>query len=427
MALIALGINHDTASVEIREKVAFAPEQMVSALHSLCRESGLDGAVILSTCNRTEIIASGTEQAGDEILHWLAHFHALQPTSLSSTHYSYQGSEAIAHMMRVAAGLDSLVLGEPQILGQMKSAYAVAQEAGTVSRDLNRALQHTFNYAKRVRTETAIGENPVSVAFAAVSLSQRIFADLSSTKALLIGAGETIDLVARHLLEQGVGSLIVANRTLARAEQLASQYRAEPILLSDIPDRLQDVDIVISSTASQLPILGKGAVERAIKKRKHRPIFMVDIAVPRDIEPEVGDLRDVYLYTVDDLGDIISENKKARQNEVVKADIILKQGVDDYASSERANQVVPIIRAYRQQAEETRDQEVAKALKQLANGQDAEQVIENLGRLLTNKLIHTPSANLKKAGQAGQDQTVAEFASLFDLQEHLSQNTDSDG
>ena len=419
MALIALGINHDTASVEIREKVAFAPEEMVSALQALCRASGLEGAVILSTCNRTEILAEGEEACADEILHWLAHYHRLQSASLSSTHYCYVAGDAISHMIRVASGLDSLVLGEPQILGQMKSAFAVAQEAGTVSSKLNRAMQHTFSFAKRVRTETAIGENPVSVAFAAVSLSQRIFADLSGNKALLIGAGETIDLVAKHLLEQGIGGLIVANRTLARAQQLATQYRAEPIMLSDIPDRLKEVDIVISSTASQLPILGKGAVERALKKRKHRPMFMVDIAVPRDIEPEVGDLRDVYLYTVDDLGDIISESKKARQSEVAKADDILTQGVAAYESGLRVDEVVPLIRAYRQQAEIVRDQELAKAKKQLAAGQPVEKVMENFARLLTNKLIHSPSSQLKKAGESGNDQTVEEFATLFELKDHL--------
>lgn len=416
MALIALGINHDTASVDVRETVAFAPEQVVDALQDLCQAAGLQEAVILSTCNRTEILANGKAGvAGDEILHWLAHFHQLQPAALSTSHYCYEEEHAILHMMKVASGLNSMILGEPQILGQMKSAYAVAQEAGTVSGLLDRAMQQTFAYAKKVRTQTAIGENPVSVAFAAVHLSQRIFADLSKTSALLIGAGETIDLVAKHLLDKKVGKIIVANRTLARAEQLAKQYGAEAILLPDIADRLPEADIVISSTASQLPVLGKGAVEKALRKRKRKPIFMVDIAVPRDIEAEVKELRDVYLYTVDDLRDIIDENKKARLDEVAKADQILAEGVEVFTSLQRENAVVPVMRSFRQKAEGIREDELQKALKQLQSGADAEKVLGQMSRLLMNKLIHSPSVYLREAGQAGDERSVTDFIRLFDL------------
>lgn len=416
MALIALGINHETATVALREKVAIAPERMPEALQSLCDQAGMQEAVILSTCNRTEILASASEPQCDEILHWLANFCQLSTDSLNAHFYLHQEDDAILHMMKVASGLDSMILGEPQILGQMKSAYAVAQESGTIRGELNQAIQHTFSYAKKVRTQTAIGQNPVSVAFAAVHLSQRIFSDLSNSKALLIGAGETIDLVARHLHEKKIGGLIVANRTLTRAQELAQQYNAEAIMLADIIQRLPEVDIVISSTASQLPILGKGAVEQAIRKRKRRPMFMVDIAVPRDIEPEVAELRDVYLYTVDDLRDIIDENRKARQNEVAKADIILHEGVDAWRSNKRLNDVVPMLRAYRSQAEAIRDQEVEKALKQLAGGTDPEKVVSHLARLLTNKLIHAPSTQLKKAGESGQQEIVGQFARFFDLQ-----------
>ena len=415
MALIALGINHDTASVAIREKVAVAPERMPQALQSLCREARLQEAVILSTCNRTEILASCDYDKIDEILHWLARSHNLKISSLAGSHYVYQDDDALLHIMKVACGLDSMILGEPQILGQMKSAYAVAQQTGTVGGLLDQAMQHTFAYAKKVRTHTAIGQNPVSVAFAAVQLSQHIFSDLSQSRAMLIGAGDTIDLVARHLCEKRIGSLIVANRTLARAEELAEQYHAEAILLVDVADRLADVDIVISSTASELPVLGKGAVERAIKKRKRRPIFMVDIAVPRDIEPEVAKLRDVYLYTVDDLRDIIDQNRQARQEEVAKADVILHEGVERFRNTRRVDQVVPVLRAFREQAELIKQQELEKAIKQLANGVDAEEVLDNMARLLTNKLIHAPSSNLRKAGQAGQLRLVEQFAELFEL------------
>lgn len=415
MALVVFGINHETAGVALREKVAVAPEHMVEALQSLCQKDPVQEAIILSTCNRTEIIASCEHNEHDEILHWLASYHGLELDSLNTHYYEHQGDQAILHMMRVACGLDSMILGEPQILGQLKSAYAVAREAGTVRGELHQAIQHTFNYAKKVRTQTAIGENPVSVAFAAVSLSQRIFSDLSKSKALLIGAGETIDLVAKHLYEKGVGSLIVANRTLTRAEELANNYRAEAILLSDIPERLAEVDIVISSTASQLPILGKGAVEKAIKKRKRRPMFMVDIAVPRDIEAEVAELKDVYLYSVDDLRDIIDENRRARESEVVKADLILHEGVDAWHNSQRVNDVVPILRAFRQQAEEQRDQELERALRQLAAGNDAEKVLTQLARSLTNKLIHTPSTQLRKAGEEQHWELIGQFSELFGL------------
>ena len=415
MALIALGINHDTATVDIREKVAFAPEQMPDALRSLCAVENVSEAIILSTCNRTEILVHGKQAQANEILHWLASFHTLHVSSFETSHYCYHDEEAVHHMIKVAAGLDSMVLGEPQILGQMKSAYAVALDTGTVSGTLNQAMQHTLNYAKKIRTQTAIGENPVSVAYAAVHLSQRIFSELKDTSALLIGAGETIDLVARHLLEKNVSKIIVANRTLARAQDLAAQYGAEAILLPDIPSRLAEVDIVISSTASQLPVLGKGAVEQAIRKRKRRPMFMMDIAVPRDIEPEVSSLRDVYLYTVDDLRDIIDENKKARLNEVEKADFILAEGVEAFRHLQRENDVVPIIRAFRQQAESISESELQKALKQLEKGSEPEKVLENMARLLTNKLIHAPSTSLKKASAEGNHDTIAEFIKLFDL------------
>lgn len=419
MALVVFGINHETAAVELREKVAIAPERMTDALQSLCQKEPIKEAIILSTCNRTEIIANCEHTEHDEILRWLSSYQDLTFDTLNTHYYEYQGDQAILHVMRVACGLDSMILGEPQILGQLKSAYAVAREAGTVHGELHQAIQHTFNYAKKVRTQTAIGENPVSVAFAAVSLSQRIFSDLGKSKALLIGAGETIDLVARHLCEKEIGGLIVANRTLTRAQELAKNYRAEAILLSDIPERLGEVDIVISSTASQLPILGKGAVEKALKKRKRRPMFMVDIAVPRDIEPEVADLKDVYLYTVDDLRDIIDENRRARESEVEKADLILHEGVEAWHSSQRVNDVVPILRAFREQAEEIRDQEVERALRQLSSGADAEKVLANLARGLTNKLIHTPSAQLRKAGETQQWDQISHFTELFGLSSEI--------
>lgn len=415
MALLALGINHKTASVAIREQVAFAPEQMEEALKRACRLSDVDEVSILSTCNRTEIYCSGSYRTADLLLKWLSDYHQLDLNDLRHNSYQYQDESAAAHMMRVASGLDSLVLGEPQILGQLKSSYAVALAAGTLGPELGRLFQYAFSVAKQVRTHTAIGQNPVSVAYAAVSLAQHIFADLSQSSALLVGAGETIDLVSRHLMQSGIGKLVVANRTLERAQQLASQFGAEAVLLSDIPDVLMDADIVISSTASQLPILGKGAVERALKKRKHRPMFMVDIAVPRDIEAEVEELADVYLYTVDDLQEVIQENVKSRESAAREAETLINQAVADFMYQLRELNAVTTLRAMRDKAHAFKEQELEKALRQLQNGRPAEAVLQQLAHGLTNKLIHSPTVQMKKASAKGRNDLLLLTQELYGL------------
>jgi len=421
MTLLAFGINHNTASLDIRERVAFAPERVSHALAQLCEQPLIEEAIILSTCNRTEIYVRANAVDGAAAVQalqgWLEGYHQLPTRVLDRCQYHHAGEAAVEHMMRVACGLDSLVLGEPQILGQVKSAYSVGCDTGSVGRFLHGAFQQVFSIAKRVRTETAIGENPVSVAYAAVSLARQIFSDLKQDTALLVGAGETIELVARHLSEQGIGRIIVANRTLARAAELAEKFSAEAILLADIPEHLHRADIVITSTASQLPLLGKGAVESALKKRKHKPMFMVDIAVPRDIEAEVGELDDVYLYSVDDLSDVINENRRSRQDAAAKADSIVQQGVAIYLRELRALDSVATIRAYRQKSEEIRDQELDKALQALQKGADPELVLGQLARGLTNKLLHTPTARLKQAGAAGNNQMIDLTHELFDLQE----------
>lgn len=417
MAFLALGINHKTASVAVRERVAFTPEKLVEALRELCRLTPSREAAILSTCNRSELYLEQDALAVDEVLAWLADFHQLNVAELRDCAYVHADEAAVRHMMRVACGLDSLVLGEPQILGQMKSAYAVAREAGTVGPLLGRLFQATFSTAKTVRTDTAIGENPVSVAFAAVSLAKQIFADLHRSQALLIGAGETITLVARHLYEQGVKRIVVANRTLERASQLAEQFGAHAVLLSEIPNELVNSDIVISSTASQLPILGKGAVERVLKQRRYKPIFMVDIAVPRDIEPEVGNLDDVYLYTVDDLHEVIEENLKSRQGAARAAEELVANGADEFMLRLRELAAVDVLKAYRQQCESLRDEELAKAQRALANGSPAEEVLQQLARGLTNKLLHAPSVQLKKLTAAGRLDALALAQELFALDE----------
>lgn len=414
MHLSLLGINHHTAPVELRERVAFAPETMAEALQHARETLRTDEVVILSTCNRTEIYAA-LEPGDPRLLRWLSDYKGAPMEALVPCTYDSNGDEAIAHMMRVASGLDSLVLGEPQILGQVKSAFTVAREAHSVGSLLNGAFQHTFAVAKRVRTETAIGQNPVSVAYAAVSLSQQIFANLEDVHALLIGAGETIELVAQHLHQKNIGGITVANRTLSRAADLARSYKAQAILLADIHDHLPKADIVISSTASQLPVLGKGAVESALKQRRHKPMLMVDIAVPRDIEPEVARLNDVYLYTVDDLKDVIEENRRSREQAANHAEQIIREGVEQWQKQLRAQSAVGTIRAFRQSVEEIRDAELDKALASLQRGQPAEEVLGALARGLTNKLLHTPTLRLKQAGEEGRDDHIRIAHELFDI------------
>ena len=414
MGILAFGISHKSASVDLRGQIAFAPEIVVQALQAALVSMEAEEIALLSTCNRTEIYLQG-EVSDQQLLNWLASSKGLELRQLESCYYCHRDEDAIRHMMRVASGLDSLVLGEPQIFGQIKSAYAVGREAGTVSTYLNQAFQQAFSAAKRVRSETAIGQNPVSVAYASVSLAEQIFTDLNSAHALLIGAGETIELVARHLKEKNIGQITVANRTLNRAQELAADFSAEAILLSDIPDVLHRADIVISSTASQLPILGKGAVEAALKRRKHKPMFMVDIAVPRDIESQVEELADVYLYSVDDLEEVIQDNMRARQVAADLGQTIIDQDVQSWAKQQRALAAVDTIKAFRDSVEIIRDGEIEKARSALERGQDAVEVINTLARNLTNKLLHKPTTKLKQASEEGRDDTIHVAHELFDL------------
>jgi glutamyl-tRNA reductase len=418
MTLFALGINHKTAPVEIREQVAFTPEKLPQAFSELTATNGVNEVAILSTCNRTELYCGIEGEDSGAVRDWFSRFHNLKVEDVEPYFYAHPDRHAVHHILRVASGLDSMVLGEPQILGQMKQAYSTANDAGTVGQLLNRLFQHTFSVAKQVRTDTAIGASPVSVAFAAVSLSKQIFSDLSEHTALLIGAGETIELVARHLHESGVGRIIVANRTVEKAHNLASEFGGYAISLSEIPDHLHEADMVISSTASQLPILGKGAVESALKRRKHRPMFMVDIAVPRDIESQVGELEDVYLYTVDDLQEIIQEGLRSRQEAAQQAEEIIDTQVTHFMSWLQSLGAVDTIRDYRVSVEAMRDQVLQGALSQLQKGQSPEQAMQALARQLTNKLMHTPCSNMKQAGYDGRADLLAAARELFNLKDN---------
>tara|TARA_R110002072_G_scaffold86030_2_gene194291 strand:+ start:232 stop:1593 length:1362 start_codon:yes stop_codon:yes gene_type:complete len=421
MNLIALGISHNSAAVEVRERVAFAPEQVAEALVDACDMANIEEVVILSTCNRTELYAIVPEDAeqGDKaqmLIDWVANYHHLSAQELHQYSYLYEGGQAMRHLVQVASGLDSMVLGEPQIFGQLKSAYAVAHEAGTVGSEFARLFPRVFSIAKRVRTDTAIGENPVSVAYAAVDLAGHIFSDLTRCNALLVGAGETVELVARHLVGAGVSQVVIANRTLGRARELAQKFGAEAVLLAEIPAQLLDADIVITSTASQLPILGKGAVEQALKARKHRPFLMIDIAVPRDIESQVGELSDVYLYTVDDLREIVDQNLRSRSTEARKADVIIDEGVRLYTEEMRSLAAIDTVKEYRTMAEKLREQELQRAQRALARGEDPRQILNQLSRAITNKLIHAPTTGLKQASVDGRQDLINMGRKLLGLE-----------
>ncbi|MDT4330045.1 glutamyl-tRNA reductase [Methylomonas sp. MED-D] len=415
MTFLAVGINYNTAPVAVRERLSFPTDVLDFTLRNLRSLREINEAAILSTCNRTEFYCQTDNDSQAPLIEWIADTKQIRPAEFTPYLYSYKDSETIRHMFRVACGLDSMILGEPQILGQMKTAYHAAYQAGTLGRNLSKLFHHTFSAAKKVRTDTAIGSSPVSVAFAAVQLAQQIFDKLSEQTALLIGAGETIELTARHLYQHGIGRVIIANRTYDKAHALAMQFNGYAIALSELPDHLAEADIVVSSTASQLPILGKGRVESAIKKRKHKPMFMVDLAVPRDIEAEVSQLRDVYLYTVDDLQNTVNQNMDSRRRAAEQAEEIIDTQVEHFLAWLRSQGAQETIRDYRRQAELARDEALQKAVQQLGNGASAEEVLQRLAHTLTNKLIHTPCAQLREAGANERHDLIAASREIFKL------------
>ncbi|MFT6986446.1 MAG: glutamyl-tRNA reductase [Psychromonas sp.] len=415
MPLFALGINHQTASLSLREKVVFTPEYLLGAYRQLMARSSVLEAVIVSTCNRTEIYCNLNQDNCQQVIDWFHLFHQIEESELADSLYCYQNEQAVQHLFRVACGLDSLVLGEPQILGQIKQAFATASQAKSVNKILNKWFQQTFSVAKRVRTETQIGANAISVAFAAVCLAKQIFSELSQSRVLLIGAGETIELVGKYLVDHNVPNITIANRTLSRAMELVDRFDAQAITLGEIPNHLADADIIISSTASPLPIIGKGMVESALKKRRHQPILFIDIAVPRDIESEVAELSDAYLYTVDDLHGIIEENKQARQEAAIEAEKIIESCTVDFTDWLESLKAVESIRLYRSNSELSRDQLLIRATAVLNNGGDPEKVLKELAFKLTNKLIHYPSQALTDVSRSGDDNKLQILRSALGL------------
>ena len=411
--LLALGLSHQTAPVALREKVAFGPERLPTALAELLARPGVEEAAVVSTCNRTEIYCSVGDGFEGEPARWLAESHGLQLDALRGCLYQHQDGEAVRHLFRVATGLDSLVLGEPQILGQVKDAWQLAREAGGLRSGLDRLFQHGFAVAKRVRTDTDIGAHPVSVAFAGVRLAQQVFSDLKEASVLLIGAGETIELTARHLLEQKAKRLLIANRTLDNALSLAGRIGGYALPLSELGRHLHEADIVISATAAREPILHRADLAHALRQRRHRPMFLLDLAVPRDIAEDVATLEDVFLYTVDDLDQVIEENRRSRQAAAREAEAIIELQVEHFLGWWRAADRQGLIRDIRSQAERERDAVLARAQQMIAQGKPADEALRFLAHTLTNKLLHAPSARLREAAQRGELELLRAAEQLF--------------
>lgn len=395
MSLLICGINYQTAPLSLREKVVFTPDNLSDSLTDLVNHTQAKEAIIVSTCNRSEFYCTHAHPIA--ITDWLQKRQCLSPAAIGPYLYIHRDEEAIRHLLRVASGLDSMVLGEPEILGQVKQAFAHAKTAGTLGTQLQRLFEYVFFTTKQVRSQTAIGAQPVSLIFTALNLAKHIFADLTKLKVLLLGAGSTIQLVAQHFYSANVAQFWVANRTLAHAEKLARQIRGQALSLDKIADYLPYADIVVAATASPLPLLGKGMAESALKIRKRRPIFMVDLAVPRNIEPEISQLEDVYLYTLDDLYAIIQQNLHQRQQAAKEAEAMIEKQVVHYISQQKVLDAAPLIKAYRDNATHLRDTELTKALQLIKMGANPEEVLKRLAHNLTNKLLHTPSTQLRQA------------------------------
>ena len=416
MTFVTFGLNHHTAPVSLREQVAFDGSAAREAVGELRSQPGVDEALILSTCNRTELYCSVSPGAEDVPAQWLHRHHHLTADKLGEFLYRHDEDEAVRHMFRVATGLDSMVLGEPQILGQVKDAYQMAREARALGPPMERLMQQTFAVAKRVRSDTQIGAHSVSVAFTAVRLAEEVFTDLREACVLLVGAGDTIELAARHLVGKQVKRLLVANRTLENAQELAARHGGYALALSDLPRHLAEADIVITSTAAREPVITRNMVEAAIEARRRRPVFMVDIAVPRDVEPVVSELRDVFLYGIDDLRQVIDEHMRSREAAASEAAAIIDLQVDRYMGWRRAMTLRNPVLDLRASAESQRDEVLARAQAMIASGKSPEQALAFLANTLTNKLLHAPSASLREAALSGDMDLLNAAERLYGLQ-----------
>jgi glutamyl-tRNA reductase len=414
MSLVVVGINHRTAPVEVRERVVFEPARIPDALQQLATLPEVKESVIVSTCNRTELycVTNGTRP---DLGGWLQRYHGLEHLALHHSLYHHDENHAVEHAFAVASGLDSMVIGEPQILGQLKDAYRLAQEAGTTGPVLNRLFQSAFSVAKRVRTETKIGANAVSVASAAVAMAHTVFASFENRTALMVGAGETIALAARHLYADGLRRMIIANRSLERARELAAEFHGFAIGLDEIPNHLREADIVVASTAAPHSIITRHMTQQALRARKRRPMFMVDIAVPRDIDADVAELEDVYLFTVDDLQSVVNENLEGRRQAAREAGQLIGNEVEKFAHTLRTRDAAPLIRRLREDADRTRRHTLEQARQMLAHGKSQEEVLNFLANTLTNRLIHAPSQRLRDAAETGDGEVLETIAQIYKL------------
>ena len=417
MALLTLGLSHHQAPLAVREKLAFTDTELPEALLRLRALPGVHEAAILSTCNRTEILAVAEAEDEGRLFDWWRRERQVAPGEIERHAYTLRDQGSVLHSLRVASGLDSMVVGEPQILGQMKQAFAAAQSAQALGPVLSRLFQHAFSVAKLVRSRTQIGAHPVSIAYAAVQLAQHIFADLKNQTALLIGAGETVQLLARHLSTRGVGRLIIANRSLERAQRIAAELQGYAIGLSDLPVHLAEADVVISSTASRNTIVGRELMQRAVQRRRRKPVLMIDLAVPRDFDPDIAQLEDIYLYTLDDLRAVIAENLKAREASAQQAEVLVEDYAREFEKWLESRDAGATIRRLRTQARTYRDEVLAKAARKLASGEAPDAVMAFVADTLANKLLHAPSERLRKADAVEQALLLEAAHKLFDLRE----------
>ena len=414
MPLLTTGISHHTASLEIREKIAMASTEYVESVKDLCLMDGIEEAVIVSTCNRTEIYTIGPAHSRDQVQGWLKSKGDLSDTDMDSHCYVHERVHAVQHLFRVAGGLDSLILGESQILGQLKDSWQLAHQAGGVGKVLDRLFQHAFATAKRIRSNTGIGDHPVSVAYTTVLLAKQLFGDLTSKTVLLIGAGEMIDLCGRHLSEKGVSNLIIANRSVNRAKELAARFNAHAVSLAELPNVLHRADIVISSTASPQPVIGADEVQRALKMRRNQTMFLVDIAVPRDIHPDTAALDSVFLYTIDDLQNVVDKNLSRRNKAAEAAGTDVDESVNEFMRWMNSARATVYLKKLHRHAQANSDELVAKALRKINAGKDPEQVITQLASTLASRILHLPSTRLREAAERQDDELLKAAGRLFD-------------
>ena len=414
MSLFALGLNHNTASLEKREKAYFSDNESKELLKEMLSLSFVEEAIILSTCNRTELYCELEDpEYMDELSKWVLDYKGLDKDSYEELFYKLSDDKAVKHALNVASGLDSMVLGEPQILGQLKIAYKNAQEVGALGKNLNRLFQYAFSAAKEIRTDTKIGLNPLSIAGVAVSLTDEFYKDLSNKNALLVGSGETIFIAAKKLAQKKIGNITICNRSKQSANEIAKNISAQVAHISEISKFLTQADIIISATASNLPVIGKGAIETAMSKRKHKPIYIVDLAVPRDVEPEVKRIPNIYLYTIDNIQDLVSENYETRVKAANDASSIIDLKVQDYMNWRKAQTAFSVIRMYRNYADQIKNESLKKALQQLRNGKDPEEIIKQLSSNITSKLTHNPTQALNKAGQSSDRKVIELICDIF--------------